>query len=190
MSKVFSTSRLSIHTEWGAYGAHIPPEDLASFPTRFMVIRDPFSRLLSSYLDKAYLPDHWDTWMVKFSKLVQRRDDNDFLRRHFDHLHSTLQPTDHGTPLSQSSGEVTNSTFGEMKCGKYLTFKQYVDVAVNHRMYEPHLMPIHKVCNPCKLNVTHVNVMSSFNSDARNILQKMSVGNLLNNWNSTTQVII
>ncbi|RUS76801.1 hypothetical protein EGW08_015447, partial [Elysia chlorotica] len=32
---------------------------LENYPIRFTVARDPFSRLLSSYLDKFYLPDFW-----------------------------------------------------------------------------------------------------------------------------------
>ena len=59
-----------------------------------MVTRDPFSRLVSSYLDKAYLPDFWRSHMMTLqgSTHLPARDDQDFLRKHFDVIAAKFAP--------------------------------------------------------------------------------------------------
>ena len=194
MDDVYSYSRMKIHNVWGAYGKHISSfrfprntrpangttdDTHQSMSTRFMVVREPLSRLLSSYLDKAYLPDHWMPWMIKFSQLTTYSDDNDFLRKHFDDLASRFDP---------DFVKGSSTTFGNRKCGKYLTFQEYINVVINYRMNEPHFMPVHAVCNPCKFNVTHVNTMTTFSADAAAILDRMSLSHLTEEWSEQRQV--
>ena len=81
---VFSLDRVAIHKQAG-YGRPFRKgmDDWRHYPTRFTVARDPFSRVLSSYLDKAYLPDFWMPQVlniVQRLKLVNETFEEDFMR--------------------------------------------------------------------------------------------------------------
>jgi len=52
--KLFSIPNLDVHRR-----AHIKKYQDGDYTTRFMVSRDPFSRVASAYIDKIYLPDFW-----------------------------------------------------------------------------------------------------------------------------------
>ncbi|CAL1535138.1 unnamed protein product [Lymnaea stagnalis] len=149
-----------------------------TYPTRFLVTRDPFSRLLSAYLDKFYLVDFWAS---ESKRMVNKRPANwtacgsDFLRVHFEKMASRFD--------RQNNGSATQN---ETRCGKYVTFFEFVRDGFARK--EPHWMPIHEICNPCLLNVTHVARMESFTEDARVILAKMGMEHILEDSDHDQQV--
>ena len=104
------------------------------YPLRFIVARDPFSRLASAYLDKTYLPDFWLTEMRPLmlknrlrnntshhstEKQTEVELDQDFLR---DHLETVHWKFGHLTKLTSG----VSSTREDSQCGKYVTFAEFV----------------------------------------------------------------
>ncbi|XP_059158198.1 carbohydrate sulfotransferase 11-like [Physella acuta] len=172
----FAISRNLVHTVGGSGVPYTSEHSQLRYPTRFIVTRDPFSRLLSSYLDKFYLPDFW---LAEAISMIRNRTGHqanchtDFMRGHFDNM----------AKIFQSS---PNGTWGERRCGKFLTFYEFLRDGLNRS--EPHWMPVHEICNPCLFNVTHVAHMETFNQDARVILGKMGMGHILDNIDRTAQV--
>ncbi|KAH9489736.1 hypothetical protein Btru_057106 [Bulinus truncatus] len=178
-------SKNFIHTAYVTGTPYMSRHNAAAYPTRFIVARDPYSRLLSSYLDKIYLPDFWPTnalMMIEgrnsstFSSVRELRK-TDFLRRHYDDV-MRLFPT-------EAAG---NSTLNDTACGKYLTFRDFI--VDGFFLQEPHWVPIHMICNPCVLNVSHVSYMETFTSDAEVLLYKMGLGHLLDDISPDVQVDI
>ncbi|KAH9489738.1 hypothetical protein Btru_057110 [Bulinus truncatus] len=174
----FTISRNLVHTDQGRGVAFTDQHNKERYPVRFLVTRDPFSRLLSTYLDKFYLPDFW---FSEARKMIRNRAPNeticetDFLRVHFTKMASRFG---NGTQEPHSPNRT--------HCSKYMTFSEFVRAGLN--VSEPHWMPIHQICNPCLFNVTHVLRMETFNQDARLILDRMGMDNVLDNINPVTQV--
>ncbi|XP_059158196.1 carbohydrate sulfotransferase 12-like [Physella acuta] len=155
------------------------------YPTRVLVYRDPFDRLLASYLDKFYLPDFWEDYGQTFMEMVQGIDQQkvektgegknrtckwsqpdpvgagDFMRRHFVEMKSKF-------------GEQQTS---DSACGKYLTFTEFLVSS----MYdpEPHWRPLHQLCDPCKFLPTHIINMDTFTQDTRHLLQTRGISDFL-----------
>ncbi|KAK3769686.1 hypothetical protein RRG08_004937 [Elysia crispata] len=149
-----------------------------NYPIRFTVARDPFSRLLSSYLDKVYLPDFWGTEMLPIihrRKKNNERSKKDFMRIHFDNMAFLFD-----------KNYKNLSTFEDMRCGKYVTFAEFVKGGFRRK--EPHWMPLSEICNPCKFNVTHLSYMETFTEDARTILDHLGLDGLLDYLDKDTQV--
>ncbi|KAK0055507.1 carbohydrate sulfotransferase 8 [Biomphalaria pfeifferi] len=180
-SDIFPLSKHYIHS---VYGSGKSFSALSStYSTRLLVVRDPYSRLLSAYLDKFYLPNFWHSEALR---LIKMRDSPifahvigagrpDFLRRHYDEVYKLF-------PTEAAGGFSRNDT----TCGKYLTFQDFI--RYGFFVQEPHWMPIHVICNPCLLNVSHVILMETFTSDARVLLDKMGMGHLLDDVNHETQI--
>ena len=64
-----------------------------------MVVRDPFSRIASTFLDKYYLPDLWPNEVVDLLRRTKARskdppltspDINDFLRKDYEFILKTF----------------------------------------------------------------------------------------------------
>ncbi|KAH9495906.1 hypothetical protein Btru_015409 [Bulinus truncatus] len=167
-------SRNAVHRFYGDGVNYTIAHNESAYPIRLLVARDPFSRLLSSYLDKIYLPDFWPS---QGRNMLRARTmcDTDFMRNHFDKMASLFE-----------GGGSGYSTCKETYCKKYLTFKEFVKGGFS--IHEPHWMPIHAICNPCVFNVTHLSFMESFNQDARPILAKMGMAKLLDYFDETKQV--
>lgn len=152
------------------------------FLTRFLVTRDPYSRLLSSYMDKIYLPDFWKDEVVKhlaknLSKHSSPDGNEDFLRNHFNEMAKIFQ---NKTNVSKIT------THANTTCGKYMTFSEFVESGLDRA--EPHWMPIHTVCNPCKFKATHISTIETFAADAKFILSRMNLEHVIANLNHTVQV--
>lgn len=107
-------------------------------------------------------------------KTFKSSPDSDFLRQHFNQMASRLQNLG------------SSPTSAETKCGKYVTFAEFLDIGLFRE--EPHWMPIHEICNPCTFNVTHVVHMETFTEDARAILSEMQLVDILNDFDDVTQV--
>ncbi|RUS91636.1 hypothetical protein EGW08_000609, partial [Elysia chlorotica] len=78
------------------------------------------------------------------------------------------------------------SSSREQACGKFLSFSQFVWGSMFRR--EPHWDPIHMVCDPCKLHVTHVTTMETFNQDARPLLRRLGLEEVLDDVSNDDQV--
>ncbi|KAH9489741.1 hypothetical protein Btru_057114 [Bulinus truncatus] len=168
----FHISRVTVHELYGSGEVYSSSHKEAACPTRLLVVRDPFSRLLSSYLDKIYLPDFWSS--VSEVILKARGTCNfDFLRNHFESMALLFEAK-------------VDSTCSESLCGKYLTFSDFVRGVIDVK--EPHWMPIHEICNPCTFNVTHLVYMESFNQDSRPVLDQMEMTHVLNQVDKLNQV--
>ncbi|KAK3735517.1 hypothetical protein RRG08_007136 [Elysia crispata] len=176
---VFSLDRVAIHKQAG-YGRPFRKgiDDWRHYPTRFTVARDPFSRVLSTYLDKAYLPDFWMSNMlniVQRLKLVNETFEGDFMRSHYDKMAAQYDPK-----------FTASSTSTETSCGKYVTFAQFVTGILE--LDDPHWMPLSELCNPCQFNVTHLIYMETFTQDSRIILDRLGLDGLLDHQDKNSQV--
>ncbi|XP_055901423.1 carbohydrate sulfotransferase 10-like [Biomphalaria glabrata] len=170
----FSISRNIVHSQFGKGENYSSAHNETAYPTRLLVVRDPFSRLLASYLDKVYLPDFW-SFEAKEIQRGRRECSSDFLRKHFEQMASKFQRT------GQSY-----STCSERMCAKYLTFAEFVEGSFQRQ--EPHWTPIHQICNPCAFKATHIVHLESFSQDVKPILAKMEMGHILNGMDQNKQV--
>ncbi|CAG5115751.1 unnamed protein product [Candidula unifasciata] len=145
-----------------------------TFPTRLIVTRDPYSRLLSSYLDKIYLPDFWISEVVKMVKTLPNNTSSitsqDFLRNHFNEMANVFK---NKSVISRIT------TAAQSHCGKYMTFSEFAESGFENE--EPHWTPIHKICNPCKFLATHISKMETFSADARALLSLMQLETVMDN---------
>ncbi|GFO43586.1 carbohydrate sulfotransferase [Plakobranchus ocellatus] len=178
-SNLFNISRHAIHSAV-KNGArfNVSEHDSRHFPIRFTVARDPFSRLLSAYLDKAYLPDFWSSEMLSIARKLKPGKEiakEDFLRLHFDQMADRFDRQSWNT-----------STAGERSCGKYVTFAEFVNGSYGR--LEPHWMPLSMICNPCKFNVTHLSYMETFTEDARALLTPLGLEGVLDHLDGDAQV--
>ncbi|XP_059140498.1 carbohydrate sulfotransferase 9-like isoform X1 [Physella acuta] len=56
-------------------------------------------------------------------------------------------------------------------CGDDVTFSEFVSYTLDHEWgYEPHVMPIFRLCSPCWVNYTIVGKMETFRRDTRHLL--------------------
>lgn len=145
------------------------------YPMRFFVTRHPFTRIISSYLDKFYLPDFWFLRGKKYAEKtlawVKSRP-ADFLTQHFDDVQSLF----------------AENSQKQLKCGKRITFAQFVKATLNDT--ETHWAPIHSLCNPCTFEPTHIVHTESFLPDSRVILRQMGIENVVDDLNHDTTVSI
>ncbi|CAG5115750.1 unnamed protein product, partial [Candidula unifasciata] len=168
----FSMSREEVHSP-NHRAAQEGNTNFTKYPIRLVVTRDPYSRLLSAYLDKLYLPALWSLHGVAIAKkryqhsLSNRR--QDFLRKHFNEI-----------------AKVFDNNSSKSKCGKYVTFSEFVESSF--RIYDKHWWPVHKICNPCKFKPTHIIRMETFSADAKVILSHMKVENIVQRLEGSAQI--
>ena len=85
MDDVLNFTRAEVHDELN--GGHGQPFSLryynmTQYPTRILVARDPYSRLLSVYLDKIYLPDFWNFESKELLKALRKDRKFKFIQEH------------------------------------------------------------------------------------------------------------
>lgn len=190
-TSLFSLPRLRVHDLAKSGRKFVPTiHSPGRFPTRFLVVRDPFSRLVSAYLDKAYLPDFWATeirgllkekglrgggWLVGGG----RDDSGDFLRADLEKIQRLFGQGVAGT-------EGLRDTTRDKQCGKYATFREFIEAGIDRE--EPHWMPIYQICDPCLFSATHISRMETFTRDANALLGKMGVANAMDDLDTDAQV--
>ena len=127
--------RSKVHVIAGGGRAYNPRlDDPAHFPVRFLVSSDPFSRLVSSYLDKAYLPDFWSTEIAELLRKSglrgqhvdarQVRLGKDFLRQDLENIHRQF-----GNETSATRD--LRGTVEDQRCGKYATFREFIESSLS-----------------------------------------------------------
>ncbi|XP_069122905.1 carbohydrate sulfotransferase 11-like [Argopecten irradians] len=125
-------------------------DDILKFSVKFMVVRDPYTRLLSGYIDKLYSPNvyFWDTIG--------------------EHIVRTVRPN--ATMMSKTCGhDVT-----------FLEFLKYVIKSqTTGDKKDSHFMPAAEICNPCKVKFDIISHMETFNYDIRYILETFNLRSYL-----------
>ena len=66
-----------------------------------------------------------------------------------------------------------NLTNDEYIAGKNITFTEFVTWLIDKRVYEPHWVPVHKLCHPCILPYDFIGKMETLVSDSKEVLQNM-----------------
>lgn len=120
----------------------------------FLFVRDPYSRLLSAYIDKFIAPNpyYWHRIGRKTIELY-RRDNN-------------------GKRILGSQVHGHDVTFEE--------FMRYVRDYETIGKADPHVVSIHRACKPCFWNYTFVGKMENFKDDAFYVLEKMKMYHVIN----------
>ena len=125
--------------------------ELKEGPHRFFLFaRNPFSRLLSAFVDKLVAPNPY-YWKEFGSKAIRLFRDGDQVN-------------------SNSYGQ--DVTFQEFV--KYVTWKE-----VNNTNTDPHLVSIFSRCKPCEINYTYIGTMETFQDDVYFILKESGMNDTL-----------
>lgn len=134
----------------------------------FMFVRNPFSRLLSGYLDKLYTANPYYWGMI--GKDIRSHEMNNAIMR-LDRM-KTLQRT-----------EKT-----QIPCYHDITFDEFIQYVIDaenttsHKR-DPHFMSMYDLCKPCQINYDFIGKMESFKNDFNFItgalnISKFDVNNL------------
>ncbi|XP_060064166.1 carbohydrate sulfotransferase 11-like [Ylistrum balloti] len=125
-------------------------DDILKFSVKFMVARDPYTRLLSGYIDKLYSPNvyFWDSIG--------------------EHIVRAVRPN--ATMKSKTCGhDVT-----------FLEFVKYVIKSqTTGEKKDSHFMPAVEICNPCKVRFDIISQMETFRFDVRFILETFNLRSYL-----------
>ncbi|XP_021342937.1 carbohydrate sulfotransferase 11-like isoform X2 [Mizuhopecten yessoensis] len=124
--------------------------DILKFSIKFMVARDPYTRLLSGYIDKLYSPNvyFWDSVG--------------------EHIVRTVRPN--ATMKSKTCGhDVT-----------FLEFVKYVIKAqTTGEKKDSHFIPAVEICHPCKVKFDIISHMETLKFDTRYILETFNLRSYL-----------
>ncbi|XP_071110451.1 carbohydrate sulfotransferase 11-like [Haliotis cracherodii] len=72
-------------------------------------------------------------------------------------------------------------------CVKTLvTFPEFVNITMSLKYRDPHWLPIASICDPCRLFPHFIGKQESFSKDAKYILNKVGLGNLLKKYSHKT----
>ncbi|XP_033761386.1 carbohydrate sulfotransferase 9-like [Pecten maximus] len=125
-------------------------DDILKFSVKFMVVRDPYTRLLSGYIDKLFSPNvyFWDSIG--------------------EHIVRMVRPN--ATMKSKTCGhDVT-----------FLEFVKYVIKSqTTGEKKDSHFMPAFEICNPCKVKFDIISHMETFKYDVRYILETFNLRSYL-----------
>ncbi|XP_076456725.1 uncharacterized protein LOC143291023 [Babylonia areolata] len=91
---------------------------------------------------------------------------------------------DHGMAIVQRR---KNRTESQRPCADNIAFPEFLKYAVMAN-YEPHVLPVHKVCNPCRFHPHYVGKMETFTRDAAYILKRAGLGSVLDGYDHARHV--
>lgn len=117
---------------------------------KFMITRDPYSRLWSAYIDKLVLPDFW-SWMGTGIVKQLRKNATEFAKK-----------CGHDVTFSEYIQHIVS----KVKRGPN---------SVDH-----HFAPIYGICNPCKLNFDTIGKIETMGADTEMILNETGFGYIIN----------
>ncbi|ESO97579.1 hypothetical protein LOTGIDRAFT_104299 [Lottia gigantea] len=127
--------------------------EFISKQTRFMFVRNPYSRLWSAYLDKFFLPDFWG----RAAKAIVA------LRKEKQKLKSKVCGHD--------------VTFLEFL--KYvLSLKEFLS---NPAVFNEHWRPIQYMCNPCQYRPHFIGKLETFSQDSKHIIKQLGIEHIFAN---------
>ena len=110
-----------------------------------MVVRNPFDRLLSSYLDKAF---------------PRRNSDNDIQKYYYAIENYVLSH-------NMTSPEQWRAQKG------IATFEQFLNYALIKKPDDHHWRPLHKFCDPCSIKYDHILRVETMQHDSKQLLSKL-----------------
>ncbi|RUS81676.1 hypothetical protein EGW08_010538 [Elysia chlorotica] len=149
---------------------------LRSF-TKMLFIREPYSRLLSAYVDKLLAPNPilWSMWGLPSVALCRDPAGKPWCKDRSGYTRNpqTVFPAgDVEQPVTKAGQEEAATT----PCGEDVTFPEFVKLAVTTLVNtNAHVMPIYRMCSPCYANYTVIGHMETFDSDVRFLLPKINV---------------
>jgi hypothetical protein len=125
---------------------------------RFLFVRDPFSRLLSVYIDKLVPPNptFWESFGRK--AISKFRPFSDKVKNFFKHAYF------------KSDGH--DVTFAE-------NLKFVTDEEKNNKGIDPHIKSVYNGCKPCTYDYTFVGRMETFKTDAFYIMKRVEMNSSL-----------
>ncbi|KAL8570679.1 hypothetical protein ACOMHN_039114 [Nucella lapillus] len=118
----------------------------------FFFTREPYSRILSSYVDKLWAPN-LSFWRSFGRELVSR-----------------LRPRDSQQTSVECGHDVTFPEF----------VRYFLDGMTNNVHINTHLVPTHKFCETCKYDYDYIGNLETFREDAAYILSVINVTSLHN----------
>lgn len=122
----------------------------------FMFSRNPYDRLLSMYVDKLLAPNPY------YWKLI-------------------------GLPAIKLSRPIIFQK--PLVCGHDVTFKEFIEYVVhtlkNNVDIDPHIMPIYRNCQPCRMQYDFIGTMENFRQDSSEILRKLKMNSIAAILNAT-----
>ncbi|XP_077992231.1 carbohydrate sulfotransferase 8-like [Glandiceps talaboti] len=128
-------------------------DDRLSNYTTFLFTREPFSRLLSAFIDKFETPDDtvydWAKWGKKVAKKYRKQNGN----------------TDNG-----------NVTFVEF-------IQYLIDPATNPSKMDPHWRPVYLMCNICNMRYDFIGRIEHFKEDAYSFLKLINASDVVKSLN-------
>ncbi|KAH3700821.1 hypothetical protein DPMN_075801 [Dreissena polymorpha] len=125
----------------------------------FLFVRNPFSRLLSAYIDKLVSPNptYWKVWGAPAVTAFRKRDD---ARRAVRYIR--------GKPIKR-----------RFITGHDVTFAEFLKLVINNeqtlKQTDPHLISVKRGCKPCASNFKYIGKMESFAEDAFFIMDKLGL---------------
>jgi len=128
----------------------------------FMFVRNPYTRVLSAYIDKLVAPNpyYWKQFGVK--AIAKYR------------VTSSPQSYDNETTLIKYKKEKHNE-----ERGHDVTFTEFLKWVVQCEntlsMPDPHIASVMKICKPCSSNISFVGKMESFEDDAFFVMNKLEM---------------
>lgn len=126
----------------------------------FMFVRNPFSRLLSGYLDKIYTANPYYWGMI--GKEIRSSEMNNAIVR-LDQM-KTLRRTERP----------------QMPCYNDITFDEFIQYVIDaenttsHKR-DPHFMSMYDLCKPCQINYDFIGKMETFKKDFNFIMGALNI---------------
>ncbi|GFN95960.1 carbohydrate sulfotransferase [Plakobranchus ocellatus] len=142
--------------------------------TKMLFIREPYSRLLSAFVDKLLAPNPilWKMWGQPALEMCRDPKSQKWCKDRSSAT-SLNQPIRKRAELSAHARLRQRVQFS---CGEDVTFPEFVKfVTASLASFNAHVMPIYKMCSPCYVNYTVVGHMETFARDVKLLLPKINV---------------
>ena len=141
-----------------AHSQHVGQNNRDIF-TKMIFMREPYSRLLATYVDKLLAPNPI------------------FWRDVSQHA------------LKITRGNVNILKKGSVVCAHDLTFKEFIKFAIHvhdiHRQIDSHIVSINVQCSPCFHNYDIIGKMETFRMDAFSVFRRFGLNDTIRNMEKT-----
>ncbi len=132
--------------------------------TKFMIVRDPFERLLSAYRDKLETYINSEPVFQSIAKIIVKN--RHLLQKYVPFENKTLE-------------EINKKHHYDVK---FYQFIQYllspVTAALKNHPHNEHWKPMYELCHPCLINYTIIAKYETVEDDSNFVLDKIGVYNL------------
>nr|KAG5710308.1 hypothetical protein BaRGS_009024 [Batillaria attramentaria] len=143
------------------------PEGLDGY-LRFIFVRNPYSRLWSSYIDKHFLLDFWSTEGPKIAKFFRSG--------------------------AGSKGPFGGSKWNSKCSSGHISFAEFLAYVADNGQRAPqklneHWRPVEYLCNPCAFCPQVIGRMDTFKADSAPVLRQMNLTWILDGRESSGQTL-